>query len=141
VPLCERIGVMDVEEALLRAFIVPERRKHYVARLATPKTRKKLLGSFYHLHDLDPRFAHKLKPSLAYPSFIYEELRRRGAPDRCYVMSPTSDIDGQESDLREALEAIIGRVHGTFLSCVPGRLGYFEGEELNERYILERPAP
>jgi len=25
-----------------------------------------------------------------------------------------------------------------FLSCIPGKLGYFEGEERNERYILER---
>jgi hypothetical protein len=27
---------------------------------------------------------------------------------------------------------------GTFLSCIPGQLAYFEGEEAGERYILAR---
>ena len=53
---------MDVEEALIRAFIVPERRRHYVARLASTKTREKLLGSVYHLHDFDPRYATRIEP-------------------------------------------------------------------------------
>jgi hypothetical protein len=55
-------------------------------------------------------------------------------------MSASSDLDGQETDLRPALKEIVGWYDGTFLSCLPGRLGYFEGEEPNERYILERPA-
>ena len=131
---------MDVEEALLRAFIVPERRSHYIARLATPKSRKKLLDSFYHLHDLDPRFAHRIEPRLQRADSIYDDLRRRGAPERCYVMSASSDLDGQEAELRPTLEEIVGCYDGTFVSCLPGRLGYFEGEEPNERYILERPA-
>src|SRR4051812_16580290 len=131
---------MNVEEALLRSFIAPERRSRYLGLLATPKKRKKLLQGFYHLHDLDPRFARPIEPSLARAESIYRELRRRGAPERCYVMSASSELDGQEAELRQALEEIVGWHDGTFLSCLPGQLGYFEGEEQNERYILERPA-
>jgi hypothetical protein len=40
--------------------------------------------------------------------------------------------------LRDAINQILGVGHGTLLSCVPGRLGYFEGEDPGERYILER---
>ena len=39
---------------------------------------------------------------------------------------------------KEALEKIVGLRMGAFISCIPGVLAYFEGEETNERYILER---
>jgi hypothetical protein len=131
---------MNVEEALIRAFIVPERRSRYIALLATSKKRTKLLGTFYHLHDLDPRYVHRIDSGLQNANWIYDTLRKRGAPERCYVMSASSELDGQETELRPALEEIVGYYDGTFVSCLPGRLGYFEGEEPKERYILERPA-
>jgi hypothetical protein len=53
-------------------------------------------------------------------------------------MSASSDLDGQEVDLRAALEDVVGYNDGTFISCIPGRLAYFEGEGPNERYVLER---
>jgi hypothetical protein len=55
-------------------------------------------------------------------------------------MSASSDLDGQETDLRQVLDEVVGYQSGTFVSCLPGQLGYFEGEEPNERYILERRA-
>jgi hypothetical protein len=45
-------------------------------------------------------------------------------------------LDGQEVDLETALEKTVGSQEGTLISCVPGRLGYFEDED--GRYILER---
>jgi hypothetical protein len=53
-------------------------------------------------------------------------------------MSSDNELDGREMDLSEALKDIIGRGQGAFVSCVPGRLAYFESEELNERYICHR---
>ncbi|MGA2348155.1 MAG: hypothetical protein ABSF93_19245 [Candidatus Sulfotelmatobacter sp.] len=38
--------------------------------------------------------------------------------------------------LVEALKKIVGYQMGTFLTCVPGKLAYFEDEE--DRWILER---
>jgi len=40
--------------------------------------------------------------------------------------------------LSEALAKTIGLGSGTLISCSPGKLGYFELEDLGERYILER---
>jgi len=40
-------------------------------------------------------------------------------------------------DLLAALKEIVGRGWGTVISCLPGQLGYFEGE-LKERYILQK---
>ena len=41
--------------------------------------------------------------------------------------------------LLEALEKVFGEGNdGTFLSCVAGKLGYYEGEEVGARYILKK---
>jgi hypothetical protein len=39
--------------------------------------------------------------------------------------------------LAEALEAVVGGGFGTLISCIPGRLGYFEGELPRDRKLLE----
>ena len=141
---------MHHEEAIIRAFIAPDRRARYLSRLSSPKTRQKFMAKhFHHMADLDERYAEKLDPGRPLVEFerrgeahldqIYELLRSRGAPSSCYVMSASSDLDGQEVDLRAALEDVVGYNDGTFISCIPGRLAYFEGEGLNERYLLQRP--
>jgi len=40
--------------------------------------------------------------------------------------------------LEATLDETVGYVDGTIISCIPGRLAYFEGEENGARYILER---
>jgi hypothetical protein len=38
-------------------------------------------------------------------------------------------MDGCEMDLETSLKETVGRQMGTFLSCVPGKLAYFEDED------------
>jgi hypothetical protein len=45
-------------------------------------------------------------------------------------------ISDDDSELLSALEQVVGCGHGAVISCIPGRLGYFEGE-WKERFILE----
>jgi hypothetical protein len=40
--------------------------------------------------------------------------------------------------LHQALQETIGQGYGTLISCIPGKLAYFEGEEVNHRFILKR---
>jgi hypothetical protein len=54
----------------------------------------------------------------------------------CYVLSEDGALDGKELLLADALGQILGRGMGTFLSCIPGKLAYFEDED--GRWILER---
>ena len=139
---------MEHEEALIRAFITPNKRQRYLDKLGSPKTRQKFMSeNLHHMGDLDELYAEKLDPYMplvefekrheAHVSRIHESLRHRGAPSRCYVIF-TGDLDGNEADLRETLETVVGSFDGTFISCVPGRLAYFEGEDENDRYILQR---
>jgi hypothetical protein len=137
-----------VEEALIRAFIVPAKRQRYLDKLSSPKARRKFLAEhLYHMGDLDDRYAERLDDRIplvehatrraAHIDAIYELLRGRGAPPPCYVIS-TGELDGQHGDLHDVLERVVGLFEGTLISCLPGRLAYFEGEGPRERYILER---
>jgi hypothetical protein len=63
-------------------------------------------------------------------------LRDRGAPATCVLFSAAADLDAREMPLDNALAAVVGWNPGTFISCIPGRLAYFEDEE--GRYLLER---
>jgi len=130
---------MEHEQATVDSFIRRERQEQYRLRLRSNKTRQKFMNShFHHMRDLDERFATRIEPRDQTPERIYELLQNQGAPERCYVISAMSDRDGEEADLRPALEEIVGVESGTFLSCIPGKLAYFEGEEPGERYILRR---
>jgi hypothetical protein len=128
------------ERALVRAFIIPNRRERYLRLLATARGRAKLRRSLAHCRDLDPRFARELSADMQTPAQIAALLQERGAPDECVILAEDSALDGRRMRLMETLEAIVGRGMGAFASCVPGRLAFYEGEDLGERYILERQA-
>ncbi len=65
-------------------------------------------------------------------------MKKKGAPERCYVISESSDFDGKEMLLIDAIEEVLGYGMGSIISCVAGKLVYYEGEMPSHRYILER---
>jgi len=134
----ETSDMVEDEELLIRAFIRPERKSRLLELLASPKGRKKLRASLAHFRDLDMRFAQTLLPSKNGAGDIEATLRAKGAPDTCHILSESAALDGRDMSLGLALAEIVGRGMGAFVSCIPGKLGYFESEESGERYILAR---
>src|ERR1700722_8363888 len=126
---------IDIEKELFKAFIIPNKKLRYVELVDTKRGREKILRSLDHFSDLDTRVCHKINPSEPSLPSIYKRLRDLGAPSACYVVSSNADLDGQELDLSQALKEVIGHGMGAFVSCLPGRLAYFESEERNGRYI------
>ena len=126
------------EDALVRAFIRPEKQERWLELLANPKRRGDILNSLPHLADLDERFAAPVPSGQQTTAAILGLLRSLGAPADCYLVSESRDLDARTLSLDEALGAIIGMGMGTLVSCIPGRLAYFEGEREGERYLLER---
>ena len=122
------------EEALVE-FVDPYFRRRFRASLAEPRLRRKLTRRFGHFDDLDGRYATRLKPR-ASASEVELLLRQKGAPRMCYVVSEHTELDGQWLTLSEALGLIVASGIGTFLSCQPGHLGFFEDEDA--QYVLEK---
>src|SRR5258705_6354153 len=115
------------DSALVRAFIAPERRNRYLSLLSSARGRDKLRRALADCHDLDMRFAHELPSGVHTPAAIAELLRTKGAPAECVLLSESDALDGRRLPLEETLAAVIGRGMGTFVSCLPGRLGFYEG--------------
>ena len=129
---------MEHETALIKAFVLPAKRNRLAEQLRSEKRRPKLLASLDHFRDLDHRFLVEIAPSEQNASGIENLLVQRGAPPTCHLISSNRELDGQIFPLNEALWQVIGRGEGTLISCIPGRLGYFEGESSGNRFILER---
>jgi hypothetical protein len=129
---------LDHAAAVLRAFIAPERQERFLALLGSERGREKLRRALAHLAALDARYARRLPSAEQTVDGIGRELRARGAPAECVQLAEDAALDGQRLPLDDALRAVVGRGMGAFVSCVPGRLAYFEGESVGERYLLER---
>jgi hypothetical protein len=135
------------EESTIRAFVLRDKQERFLGFLANPKNRKKFTGLLAHFRWLDRRFATpipwKVDPKLKLwerhvqgIENIQRLLQTRGAGQTCWVISEDSAIDGHELDLSAALEHVSGNQVGAILSCVPGRLAYFEGAD--ETLLLAR---
>lgn len=127
---------MDHEAAVIRAFILPTKRERYLEFLMSPKGRAKFIAELAHFKHLNPRFASNIPGSQTNPVSLHKLLVAKGAGAKCWVISENHDLDGREMDLESALKETIGHQMGTFISCVPGKLAYFEGED--DRFILQR---
>jgi len=124
------------EEVLVKASIAPRRQVRYLGFVANPKARDRFLNELGHFKQLNPKYIVNIPPSESDLAGITKLLKAKGAGDRCWVLSANRTIDGHEVDLQDALEATLGSGLGTFLSCLPGRLAYFEDEDVY--CILER---
>ena len=127
---------MNHEEELIKAFFAPTKRERYLEMIATTRRRQKFVRELSHFKSLDPRYCFGLPNAVHTPEEIANFLTKKGAPPTCWITSEDRDLDRQEMSLLEALKRIVGYQMGTFLSCVPGKLAYFEDEE--DRWILER---
>jgi len=132
---------VDHEQAMVRAFFAPEKRTRYLSLLSTARGRKKFVFTLAHLDALDTRFARRLESREQNVDEIERQLREHGAQSLCYVVSENAGLDLRRMKLSDALQATVGFGMCTFISCIAGRLAYFEGEEPGSRYICERGNP
>lgn len=125
---------MNHEEELIRSFVMPTKRQRYLDFVSKPKTRQKFLRELAHFKSLGPRYLLAIPSNKQRAKDIALILSQKSAPPLCWVEDRR--LDGKEMPLSEALNDVVGRQMGTFLSCIPGKLAHFEGEE--DRWILER---
>jgi hypothetical protein len=124
------------EEAVIRAFVIKEKRERLLGFL--PARRKDATAELGESRNLDSRWRIPLAPSEQSLAGIERLLRARGAGADCLVISENAALDGRRMPLAEALQDVVGYGMGTIVSCVPGKLAYFEGEGPSDRFILVR---
>ena len=125
------------ESAFAESFISKARRERALELLASSKNRHTFTSKFDH-HGRDyfiPECIRSIEPRHQHPSSLADILRAMGAPETCHVIG--GEHDGKDMELLTALKQIVGYRTGTVLSCIPGKLAYFEGE-IRERFLLVR---
>jgi hypothetical protein len=70
-------------------------------------------------------------------SQLYDRLRSEGSLDMVYIIAANSQYDMQSLSLLDATKQLFSSDISYFISCIPGILAYYEGEETNQRYLLK----
>lgn len=126
----------DHEILFIKSFIIKERQSRYLNLISTKKGRSKLRGYISHFKDLQAIFCRQ-SPSYDKETF-HSVLRSKGAIAVCYIISEHSDYDQKELSLDYAVEKLYNSGISYFMSCIPGRLVYYAGEDPKCSYFLER---
>ena len=115
-------------------FLYKNRRER--ARYLLQKKRDDFTKLLDHPRIFDPQYLHEVEPRLHQARDIASQLRAKAGNTDCYLISSNPDLDQKTMPIELALEHIIGWGSGTYLSVVPGKLGYLETEEMGERFIV-----
>lgn len=91
--------------------------------------------------ELDLRYCNLLpKGSLQQNMAYVHQALAKYRLSQCYVLSSDDTLHEQTLGIDEALEAIVGQSNTTIISFLPGKLAYFEGHSIGERYLCIREA-
>jgi hypothetical protein len=130
---------MNAHELGFTAFLAePSRRRLRTLLELGAKRRVDVRALLHHAVKLNSLYCEPLSGASASPRLIEAVLRARGAPGTCFVISSSPEFDGREMPLAEALAAINGSSEGAFISCIPGKHGYYEYEDMKSAFILQR---
>ena len=125
------------ERAIVETFFVAGRQERYFTIRNNKLRRRKWLDKLNHTPGLNERYVHWIDSN----TDVLAVLRGKGAPDICYVISCSQEIDRREMQLEEALAETEILGWGTVIGCIPGALGYYYGEMGSKlRAILEKPC-
>ena len=127
----------DHELGFLQFVQPPQQRRLKTLFELGEKRRREVRSLLHHAIKLNPRYVLELEGGEQFSGMVEKKLCAFGAPDECFVIGP-SDIDGRFMRLGDALSQIMGSGNGAFLSCLPGKLGYFEYEHANGGCVLRR---
>ncbi len=138
---------VEHEQATIKAFVSRDKQERFLTFLSKPRTRKKLTQELASFRWFDPRFATaiswKVDPNLGLwqkhlqgIDNVHRLLESKGAGKTCWAISADADLDGKELELESVLERVFVSDTGTILSCLPGRLGLYAGED--EKLLLAR---
>ncbi len=132
-----------VEEILIKSFITKRIQDRVLFELFSKKKRLDALQRLNHnyLETLRNEFLIDIPKPNSNPDEIARILKKHGAGEFCYSISWSETIDGKELPLVTALEKAVGLGMPSIISCIPGKLAYFEAEQevgSPPRFILKR---
>ena len=133
-----RLDVNDHATGFLKFIEVAQARRVGGLLQRGAKGRDKLRTMMAHGIKLEMKYARCFPDGPKYAKLICSALLLESAPPLAFVISEDSKLDGRVLPLPEVLKTCVGSGFGSFISCVPGKLGYFELKDRGEQYLLRR---
>ena len=130
------MALHPAEEATIGSFLVAAKRDRLLTLFASANRRKQALDALNHFTGWDERFAQPVDSS----ADVLALLRKAGAPSECHVISDSSELDGRDLPLDEAVRASENYAFASVLCCLPGELAFFFDEVAapRKRLLLRR---
>ena len=128
---------MQHEELLIKSFVIKERQERYLNLIATEKGRKKFRTYVAHFKDLNITYCLPLNKLRTHSEFL-SLLKSEKAFDPCYIISENSNYDMKFLSLLNATQNLFNSGIAYFLSFIPGKLAYYEGEEPDQKFLLRK---
>jgi hypothetical protein len=130
------LAAADHEAEFVAAFVVSEKRTRYLEFLANPKRRPEILDRLNHFFDFVPKFATEITAHSV--TEVVRLLRAKDAPDVAHIIADSSEWDGLDLHLSEAVGRAMSHEFGVVVSCIPGRLAFYKQEAPGKAFILQR---
>ena len=121
----------------IERFIAQDKRERLFALARTPRGIRKLENLTGSL-PIDKTTCHRIDVQNQNEEYVRQQLLRHKAPAECVVWSGNSITIGHTPGvflLDDAIRECFGRTEGVVISCIPGRLAYYESEVTNGRYL------
>ncbi|MEY8754357.1 hypothetical protein AB9M93_07285 [Peribacillus frigoritolerans] len=133
----------ELEDIIVKSFFNKRIQQRVLFELFSAKKRMDAIGRLNHnyLTTLREEFMIEIPKPNSDPEEIENLLKKQGAGNDCYAISWNDSIDGKYMSLTSALEVSVGEGFPSIISCIPGKLAYFEAEQSYgppPRFILKR---
>jgi hypothetical protein len=128
--------IKNHEDLLINTFISDRQRQRINTLLKNKKGRQKIRGLLPHSIEFKPQYVYKIPANKQTVEDILSLLVSKNAPESCYLISEHTSFDGKIMKLEDAINIIVDSGIATLISCIPGKLAYYEGESLKNRLIL-----
>lgn len=127
------------EIGFINSFVIAPKKQRFLEFINSKKGRAKFTVELDHPNFISEIYAGEIPPSDQTPEKIEILLKEKHCPETGYLISSDSELDGLTLPREIALKRIVGNGFGTIISFIPGKLAYFENEDGDIRFILERP--
>jgi hypothetical protein len=124
----------QIEQLLIKKFVIKDKQERYLNFLSKEKTRKKFTSELYHFRDFKWNLFREIPSSESESNTIVTKVKSIKNISSCYVVSVNSEFDGKVISLEEAVENVVGE-EGTILIFGEAEIIYYEGEAPIRRYV------
>jgi hypothetical protein len=134
---------MEQLQAFIESFVAKRYKDNWLHKIACAKPNHNLVRGMDALYrELDERYCEQLPKGNQQKeiTFVLKAIAEYKLTN-CCVLSAYEPFNQKTMLIEEALNNIVGSSSTTIISFLPGKVAYFEGHSIGDRYMRIKKAP